>query len=235
MPTACALMRMLMSFDTSTTSRFGYFCLRYIATPRITLSGFCEATDSGISTFTECVCRKSEPPACCPPLVLSVKPFSMSPPWETISSRKRLAWRAFLATSLMPFLWSSSSSSVTIGRNTSCSSKRNRLVGACLRTLVSSTKSLGAADALWLRGPSLSRLRCMGTSECEANPGVSSASLARGEESLRGSLGISSVGWWKKGSEGGGADEIEHFLRVAGDLHPAPLLRDRALAFAHEG
>src|SRR5512135_789094 len=29
-----------------------------------------------------------------------------------------------------------------IGRNTSCSSKRNRLVGSCIRTLVSSTNSL---------------------------------------------------------------------------------------------
>ena len=42
----------------------------------------------------------------------------------------------------MPFLWLSSSSSVIIGRNTSCSSKRNSDIGSCISTLVSSTKSL---------------------------------------------------------------------------------------------
>ena len=42
------------------------------------------------------------------------------------ASSSRLTWRALRATSLMPRLWLSSSSSVIIGRKTSCSSKRNR-------------------------------------------------------------------------------------------------------------
>ena len=195
---------MLMSLDTRTTSRFGYFCFRCIATPRITLSAFCEATESGIWTVTECVCRKRLPAASPELFALSEKPFSMSPPWETISSRKRLAWRALRATSLMPFLWSSSSSSVTMGRKTSCSSKRKRLVGSCMRTLVSSTKSLVAA-ALGARGVvSRSRLRCMGASGFEASPGVSSTSC-REEVSLRVSLGIrSGIGWLKDEKARGG-------------------------------
>src|SRR5258706_4981850 len=64
--------------------------------------------------------------------------------WLTMSSRKRLAWRALRAISEMPFLLLSSSSRVMIGRKTSCSSKRNRLVGSCIRTLVSRTKSFVA-------------------------------------------------------------------------------------------
>src|SRR5215831_4599692 len=62
--------------------------------------------------------------------------------WLTMSSRKRLAWRALRAISEIPLLWLSSSSSVMIGRNTSCSSNRKRLVGSCIRTLVSRTNSL---------------------------------------------------------------------------------------------
>src|SRR5437764_1126575 len=42
----------------------------------------------------------------------------------------------------MPFLLLSSSSRIAIGMNTSCSSKRKRLVGSCMSTFVSSTKSL---------------------------------------------------------------------------------------------
>src|SRR5437879_720861 len=64
--------------------------------------------------------------------------------WLTISSRNRLAWRALRAIAEIPLLLSSSSSSVMIGRNTSCSSKRNRLVGSCISTLVSRTKSFVA-------------------------------------------------------------------------------------------
>src|SRR5262245_9383207 len=59
-----------------------------------------------------------------------------------MSSRNRLAWRALRAISEIPLLWLSSSSRVMIGRNTSCSSNRNRLVGSCIRTLVSRTNSL---------------------------------------------------------------------------------------------
>jgi hypothetical protein len=62
----------------------------------------------------------------------------------TISSSVRLAWRALRATSDMPFLLESSSSRVIIGTKMSCSSKRNRLVGSCISTLVSRTNSLVA-------------------------------------------------------------------------------------------
>src|SRR5262245_22241396 len=62
--------------------------------------------------------------------------------WLTMSSRNRLAWRALRAISEMPLLWLSSSSRVMIGRNTSCSSNRNRLVGSCISTLVSKTNNL---------------------------------------------------------------------------------------------
>src|SRR5438477_7808041 len=64
--------------------------------------------------------------------------------WLTISSGNRLAWSAVRATSEMPLWLLSSSSSVMIGRNTSCSSKRNRLVGYCINTLVSRTKGFVA-------------------------------------------------------------------------------------------
>src|SRR5258706_6120858 len=160
----------------------------------------------------------------------------MSPPsCDTISSRKRLACRALRATSLMPFLLSSSSSSVTIGRNTSCSSKRKRLVGSCISTLVSSTKSLVTA-AFAARGPSRSRsrLRGMGASACEAKPSASCLSWCR-EVSLRGSLGIRAAGWLQRESEAGGARVVEDFLRVAGHLHAPPRLRDPTLAVDHEG
>src|SRR5690349_13081996 len=171
----------------------------------------------------------------------------MGPPWETISSRKRLAWRALRETSLMPFLWSSSSSSTTIGRNTSCSSKRKRLVGSCISTFVSSTKSLVAAARAARTGPSRSRLRCIGAS-CEAGSFDSSAIGC--EDSLRGSVGIR---WASRGvgrvldgdrsrfdggcalSPKGGSHVVEHFLRVAGDLDPAPLARDAPVAIDHEG
>src|SRR5215467_5217631 len=89
------------------------------------------------------VCRYSRPPALSASWRLSEMPSAMGAvAWLTISSRKRLAWRALRAISEMPLLWLSSSSSVMIGRNTSCSSKRYRLVGSCIRTLVSSTNSL---------------------------------------------------------------------------------------------
>src|SRR5579863_1870638 len=58
-----------------------------------------------------------------------------------MSSRKRLTWRTLRAASDRPFLWASSSSSTTIGRNTSCSSKRKIAVGSCISTLVSSTNN----------------------------------------------------------------------------------------------
>src|SRR5262249_41128835 len=58
-----------------------------------------------------------------------------------MSSRKRLTWRTLREASERPFLCASSSSSTTIGRSPSCSSKRKIEVGSCISTLVSSTNS----------------------------------------------------------------------------------------------
>src|ERR1700733_15357007 len=58
-----------------------------------------------------------------------------------MSSRKRLIWRTLREASDRPFLCASSSSRTTIGKETSCSSKRKIAVGSCISTLVSSTKS----------------------------------------------------------------------------------------------
>src|SRR5436189_86937 len=52
----------------------------------------------------------------------------------------------------MPLLLLSSSSSVMIGRNTSCSSKRNGLVGSCISTFVWRTKSFVADGRDCARG-----------------------------------------------------------------------------------
>ncbi len=78
------------------------------------------------------------------PVAFSGRPLSsVSEGWEATSeSSVRLTWRPLRATSVMPFLWPSSSSSTTMGRKMSCSSKRNRLVGSCSSTLVSSTNSV---------------------------------------------------------------------------------------------
>src|SRR5574344_365430 len=59
----------------------------------------------------------------------------------------------------MPFLWLSNSSSTTMGRKMSCSSKRNRLLGSCSSTLVSSTnKVVGPLRALRVRRTGLAAL-----------------------------------------------------------------------------
>src|SRR4029077_1863698 len=58
-----------------------------------------------------------------------------------MSSRKRLTWRTLREASDRPFLCASSSSSTTIGRYTSCSSKRKIAVGSWISTFVSSTTS----------------------------------------------------------------------------------------------
>ena len=65
----------------------------------------------------------------------------------------RIAWVAGIINgttnfilSEMPFLCPSSSSSVIMGRYTSCSSKRNNEVGSCIRTLVSSTNNFATSD-----------------------------------------------------------------------------------------
>src|SRR4051812_40675 len=122
----------------------------------------------------------------------------------TISSRNRLAWRAFLATSEMPFLLLSSSSSVMIGRNTSCSSNRNRLVGSCIRTLVSRTNSLVTArrDSFWRRED----IVVFGESDSAAGKRDCSS----------------------------GFNKVEYLLDVTRYLHTAPFPADDALPVEHE-
>src|SRR5712671_1482015 len=100
---------------------------------------------AGMCPLIASVCRNRRPLALSVSWRASGIPSDMGPlAWLTMSSRKRLAWRALRAISEIPLLLLSSSSRVMIGRNTSCSSKRNRLVGSCIRTLVSRTKSFVA-------------------------------------------------------------------------------------------
>src|SRR6266487_5783687 len=102
---------------------------------------------AGMWPLIASVCRKRRPPALSASWRLSGIPSAIGPSaWPTMSSRNRLAWRALRAISEMPVLWWSSSSRIMIGRNTSCSSNRNRLVGSCISTLVSRTKSLVGLD-----------------------------------------------------------------------------------------
>src|SRR6266853_1417913 len=100
---------------------------------------------AGMCPLIASVCRNRRPLALSASWRASGIPSAMGClAWLTMSSRNRLAWRALRAISEMPLLLLSSSSSVMIGRNTSCSSKRNRLVGSCISTLVSRTKSFVA-------------------------------------------------------------------------------------------
>src|SRR6267154_366450 len=100
--------------------------------------------------------------------------------WLTMSSRKRLAGRALRAISEIPLLLLSSSSRVMIGRNTSCSSNRNRLVGSCISTLVSRTKSFVADCDL---------VRREGTDLCEASA-AESACWSDGFNKIEHLLGV---------------------------------------------
>ena len=110
-------MRMLMSFDTSTTWRCGWRACRWRTTERIWLSVLPIGSVAGSSPLIASVCRNRRPPVGWPSAVRIGSPALMSPlACETTSSRKRLAWRALRATSDSPFLWLSSSSSVPIGR-----------------------------------------------------------------------------------------------------------------------
>src|SRR5580658_1700911 len=86
-----------------------------------------------------------------------------------MSSRKRLTWRTLREASDRPFLCASSSSSTTIGRYTSCSSKRKMAVGSCMSTLVSSmNRRLPVRDRPFISrdspeaavGPGSETLRC---------------------------------------------------------------------------
>src|SRR5437879_7791210 len=106
----------------------------------------------------------------------------------------------------MPLLWLSSSSSVMIGRKTSCSSNRNRLVGSCIRTLVSRTNS-------FVRD-------CCGFARRADTGFDADARAAAGSDSSRDSVGF---------------NKIEHLLSVARNLDAAPLAPDHAIAVEDEG
>src|SRR6266850_5395358 len=162
---------------------------------------------AGMWPLIASVCRNRRPFALSAAWRLSGIPAAMGVlAWLTMSSRKRLAWRALRAISEMPLLLLSSSSSVMIGRNTSCSSKRNRLVGSCISTLVSRTKSFVADERDCARG------RREGTDLREASAG--------GTESPCCSDGF---------------NKIEHLLSVTGNLDPAPFAPENSVAVEHEG
>src|SRR4029078_793910 len=68
MPSARALMRMLMSLDTRMTLRFGCACDRCMTTAMIWLSALPPASDGGSVGEIASVCRKNRPVAA-PPAV----------------------------------------------------------------------------------------------------------------------------------------------------------------------
>src|SRR3954469_13317383 len=123
-----------------------------MTTAMIWLSALPLASDEGSSVVIASVCRYRRPLAApplrgCSGMPLRMLAGSIAAAADTSSSRKREVCRALRATSVMPFLLLSSSSSVKIGRKMACSSNRNRLGGSCIRTLVSSTKSLVTTGA----------------------------------------------------------------------------------------
>src|SRR6267378_2942804 len=162
---------------------------------------------AGMWPLIASVCRNRRPFALSASWRLSGIPSAMGVlAWLTMSSRKRLAWRALRAISEMPLLLLSSSSSVMIGRKTSCSSKRNRLVGSCMSTLVSRTKSFAADCRDSVRG------RREGTD-----------------------LGDASAAGAVPTCCSDGFNKIEHLLGVAGNLDSAPFAPENAVAVEHEG
>src|SRR5882672_11097112 len=162
---------------------------------------------AGMWPLIASVCRNRRPLALSASWRASGIPSAMGClAWLTMSSRNRLAWRALRAISEMPLLLLSSSSSVMIGRNTSCSSKRNRLGGSCISTLVSRTKSFVADCRDSVRG------RREGTDLREAPAGGT-------EPTCRSD----------------GFNKIEHLLDVAWNLDPAPFAPENAVAVEHEG
>ncbi len=151
---------MLMSLDTSTTSRGLRRCASARAAPAPRRGSGCrpcpEAGLSGSLMSSKVVWKNSLPSASlCPVLDSGMPAFESMLPLASVNvasaSRLRLTWRALRATSLRPFLLLSSSSSVIIGRKMSCSSKRNSDIGSCISTLVSSTNSLAGPVPRGLR------------------------------------------------------------------------------------
>src|SRR6266404_4373245 len=188
---------MLMSLDTSTTSQSARVWLSARTTPRMWLSAFPTGKLGGRTSAIASVCRNRRPVASVLPIEDSKIPSSILW-WQvaTSASSERLACRALRATSDRPFLWPSNSSSVIIGRKMSCSSKRNRLVGSCINTLVSSTNSLGrplagrtlrpaarvrvSTSARWAAGRSRARGSDAGWPVRARNSDAGSPAFARG-------------------------------------------------------
>ncbi len=141
-----ALMRRLMSFDTSVTSALGYSRCSATVLARMALSAPWPGSVSGNPAASWRVWKNSRPrggflPPFGPFAVGSSRPRSicclLAP--AISSSRKRLTWRTLRAASDRPFLPASSSSSTVIGMKMSCSSNRKIAVGSCISTLVSRT------------------------------------------------------------------------------------------------
>src|SRR5258705_51292 len=91
-------------------------------------------------------------------------------------------------------------------RKTSCSSNRNRLVGSCMRTLVSRTNSLV--------------LVCCGFARRDGTGLDADARAPAGPDSSRDSVGF---------------NKIEHLLSVARNLDAAPFAPDHAIAVEDKG
>src|SRR6185503_17379923 len=202
-----ALMRRLMSFDTSVMRASGNSSLSASVWPRMALSAPCPGKVTGKPPLSALVWKNSRP----------LEGFFLPPPFVNFaagssrprsicalvalainSSRKRLTWRTLRAASDKPFLPASSSSSTIIGMKMSCSSKRKIAVGSCINTLVSSTKI-----RRWCRSREVVRPRLVS----------GSSPLGMTLERLR---------------------CFEHCVRVAGDFHLAPLLPQHAAAVDQE-
>ena len=143
-----ALMRRFMSLETRIVRVSGRSFCSAMAAPRIPLSGTPPGSVDGSASLISRVWKKMRPglPFAAP--LGSGRPawmFSSDASSMSVSST-RLDWRAFLATSEMPFLAASSSSSTTMGTKRSCSWNRNSAAGSCISTFVSRTNSCLVSD-----------------------------------------------------------------------------------------
>src|SRR5690606_2666949 len=203
-----ALMRRLMSLDTSVTRASGNSFCRASVWPRMALSAPWPGRLSGKPPLNTLVWKNSRPATCFfVPLMYfplgSTRPASMLDLSVSAisSSRKRLTCRTLRAASDKPFLPASSSSSTTIGMYTSCSSKRKIAVGSCISTFVSSTKMR----------------RCVRSREARARLGSGALPLG---------ISVAADGESKESEESFTCLQFghcgEHFVGVPGYLYLAP-------------
>src|SRR5690554_1563181 len=210
MPAMAALIRRLMSLETNTTGYSGSSRRSCRIAPRIRLSGATAPNDvlssAGTVVWKRSLPMLAAPRSCSERGRSSTRPVAiLSAPCDSISSlMKRLTWRALRADSDIPFLPLSSSSMTCIGRNTSCSSNRNRAVGSCMRTLVSSTYT----RLPWvIIGRIASDWRWSGDGRAPPRPAGQGGGAWRDAGGSRVACGL---------------QRVEHGLRVAGDPDPAP-------------